>query len=83
MAAERLEVRLARDGERETVFRLRHDIYVEELGLRHLASDEDGRMCDEEDAGGRLLVAVADGRVVGTMRLNLGADAPVHAELSP
>ena len=26
-----------------------------------------------------MLVAVADGGVVGTMRLNLGADAPVHA----
>ena len=79
MPAESVEVRLADESEREAVFRLRHDIYVEELGLRHLASGGDDRMYDEEDGSGRLLVAVADGRVAGSMRLNLGADAPVHA----
>ncbi len=77
--AQNVEVRLADGSERDAVFELRHEIYIGELQLRHLASGEDRRMIDEEDADGRLLVAVADGQLVGSMRLNLGADAPIHA----
>jgi predicted GNAT family N-acyltransferase len=77
---ESIEFRLASgEAELDGAFRLRHEVYVEELGLRHLATSGDGRLRDEADATGRVLVAVSDGSVVGTLRLNLGADAPIAA----
>ena len=75
-----IEVRTARGGEREELFRLRHQVYVEELGLSSLASG-DGLMYDEGDDTGRLLVAIVDGEVAGTLRLTLGGDAPFGEEL--
>jgi GNAT superfamily N-acetyltransferase len=77
-----LDVRFASSpSEREAVFRLRYDVYVEELRMfGGVADHESRRLEDEHDPQSRLLLARVDGEPVGTMRLTWGGDAPFPAE---
>jgi predicted GNAT family N-acyltransferase len=65
-----IEVRVARDdAERDAALLLREDVFVREQGVP-LSEELDGR-----DAVATHVVAVADGRVVGTCRLLLDGGA--------
>jgi hypothetical protein len=65
------------DRDREAVYRLRYDIYVEEMGRYHSIADHRKRLLIEEvDAQSRLFVARDGDRVVGTSRVTWGGDAP-------
>lgn len=62
--------------ERNDVFRLRYDIYVEEMGRYRSIADHERRMLIEpEDATARLYYATNGEELVGTMRHNWGGDA--------
>lgn len=71
------------DAEKEAVYRLRYDIYVEEMGrFRGLADHAGRRLVEPEDATARIFYgAEADGTVVATMRLSWGGDAPFSERL--
>ena len=58
--------------ERESIFRLRYDVYVAELGHAKLAHvDRERRMLvDDLDATGQLFLAESEGRTIGTLRYN-------------
>lgn len=73
----------ATDAEREAIYRLRYDTYVEELRLfRGQADHARLRLTDAHDATAHLLYAEVAGEVVGTLRLHLGADGPFPAPLA-
>ncbi len=76
------ELKLAStDAEREALYRLRYEIYVEEMGIFGAVADhERRRFIDPHDATARLMYATADDAVIGTLRLNFGADAPFSDE---
>ena len=65
------------DADRKAVFRLRYDIYVEEMGRYGSIADHQNRLLVEpDDALSRLYYARdEEGRTVGTMRLTWGGDA--------
>jgi len=71
------------DAEKEAVYRLRYDIYVEEMGRFGGIADHQGRrLVEPEDATARIFYgAEPDGRVVATMRLSWGGDAPFSERL--
>ena len=71
------------DDEKEAVYRLRYDIYVEEMGrFRGLADHAGRRLVEPEDATARIFYgAEPDGTVVATMRLCWGGDAPFSQRL--
>ena len=78
------------EEEREAVFRLRYDVYVEEMGRYRQAADHDNRRFEEpEDATARIFYAAKDGEVVGTARFSCGMDGPfserqmAHYQLAP
>lgn len=58
--------------ERESIFRLRYDVYVAELGHAKLAHvDRERRMLvDDLDSTGHLFLAESEGRTIGTLRYN-------------
>ena len=61
--ADRLTVRLGTDHDRETIYRLRHEVYARELG--QYSTNTAGRLTDSLDAFNHYLV-IADGdRIVG------------------
>jgi hypothetical protein len=66
------------EEERRAVYRMRYDVYVEEMGRYQSAADHDQRMlyedCDEQS---RISYAAVDGEVVATARLTWGGDAPL------
>ena len=69
------------DAERETIYRLRYDVYVREMHMfGDVADHSGGRLFDEHDATARLIFAEVDGEIVGTVRLNWGGDAPFSDE---
>jgi Cyclic nucleotide-binding domain len=71
------------EEEKEAVYRLRYDVYVEEMGrFRGLADHKCRRLVEPEDATARIFYgAEPDGTVVGTMRLSWGGDAPFSPRL--
>ena len=71
------------DAEKEAVYRLRYDIYVEEMGrFRGLADHAGRRLVEPEDATARIFYgAEEDGTVVATLRLSWGGDAPFSERL--
>ncbi len=79
-----LEIREATTAaERDAVFQLRYEVYVEELGFYRDVADHEGRRlrdADDTDAA-RLLYATQDGRLVATARAHLGRDGPLPDEL--
>lgn len=68
--------------ELEQVYRLRYEIYVEELHLFQEFADHERRMLyGQNDEGARILYAKCGNELVGSLRLNLGKDAPFSEEL--
>ena len=69
------------DAERNAIFRLRYEIYVEEMQIFGAVADHTLRMlADIHDPTARLMYATVDGEIVATLRLNLGKDAPFTDE---
>jgi len=68
------------EEEKLAVYRLRYDIYVEEMGRYRGAADHERRLLVEpEDHTARIFYAAPDGEVVATSRLSWGGDAPFSA----
>ena len=66
------------EEERRAVYRLRYDVYVEEMGRYQSVADHAQRMLYEDcDAQSRISYAVVDGEVVATARLTWGGDGPL------
>ena len=59
----RLTVRLATEADRETIYRLRHEVYARELGQH--ATNVAGRLTDSLDAFNTYMVITADNEIVG------------------
>ena len=66
------------EEEKRAVYRLRYDVYVEEMGRYQSFAYHDQRLlyedCDEQS---RIAYASADGEVVATSRFTWGGDAPL------
>jgi hypothetical protein len=63
------------EEERRAVYRLRYDVYVEEMGRYQTVADHDQRMLYEDvDKQSRISYASIDGEVVATARLTWGGD---------
>lgn len=75
-------VRLAEGQEDwEAVFRLRYEVYVGERRLHpHHADHERRWLRDPLDDTGKVFVALRDGELVGTIRVNWGAAGPLECE---
>lgn len=66
------------EEERRAVYRLRYDVYVEEMGRYQTVADHKQRMLYEEvDEQSRISYAAIDGEVVATARLTWGGDGPI------
>ena len=61
--ADRLTVRLGTDRDRETIYRLRHEVYARELG--QYSTNTAGRLTDALDAFNHYLVISDGDRIVG------------------
>jgi hypothetical protein len=74
-----MRIRLAEtDEERRAVYRLRYDVYVEEMGRYRSVADHAQRMLYEDcDAQSRISYAEVDGEIVATARLTWGGDGPL------
>lgn len=70
------------EAEREAIYRLRYQIYVEELGAVTFPGVDHGRRLLGEGGvrNSRLLYAAVDGELVATLRLQLGADDALSEE---
>ncbi len=77
-----VQVAVARSAaEREAVYRLRYEVYVEEMGYAYPAADHRARLLPDEGSGpSRLLYAAHDDAVVGTLKLDCGAERAFTAE---
>jgi CRP-like cAMP-binding protein len=65
------------EEEKLAVYRLRYDVYVEEMGRYRGAADHERRLLVEpEDETARIFYAAPDGEVVATSRMSWGGDAP-------
>jgi hypothetical protein len=68
--------------EKSAIYRQRYEIYVEEMGRYRAIADHDNRWLKEPvDDVSRLFYAVCGGQLVGSIRLTLGADAPISDTL--
>lgn len=66
------------EEEKRAVYRLRYDVYVEEMGRYQTVADHKQRMLYEDcDGHSRISYASIDGEVVATARLTWGGDAPI------
>lgn len=67
------EIRLAETPEeREQVFKLRYNIYVEEMGKNPYYAEHKGKILKEPlDSHAQILAAYQNGQVIGTIRNNL------------
>lgn len=77
-----LDIRVASSAdEREAIYRLRYDIYIEEMGRKQRHADPVRRRIEEPlDERGVLLGAWdEDGSLVGTVRNNYGDCGPYHS----
>ena len=67
--------------DREAIYRLRYELYVEDQGLFRDEADHENRLLvDSYDADSHLFLAELDGEIVGTSRLTLGSDATFTEE---
>jgi predicted GNAT family N-acyltransferase len=62
------------ETEKEAIYRLRYQIYIEDVGSQYSHSGE--RVTDSSDDTARLLIALDGDEPVGSMRINWGGDAP-------
>jgi len=68
------------EEEKLAVYRLRYDVYVEEMGRYRASADHERRLLTEpEDATARIFYAAPEGEVVATARFSWGGDAPFSA----
>lgn len=66
------------EEERQTVYRLRYDVYVEEMGRYQSTADHARRTLHEDcDEHSRISYVEIDGDVVATARLTWGGDGPI------
>src|SRR4051794_9246877 len=72
-----MQIKLAQSPEElEQVYRLRYNVYVEEMGLNPAEADHSRRfITDSLDSSGKVLAAFSDGEVVATVRFNLAREA--------
>lgn len=64
--------------EREACYRLRYDVYVEEMGRYQSVADHERRMLYEEvDEQSRIAIATLGDEVVGTARFTWGGQGPI------
>lgn len=63
------------ESEKEAIYHLRYEIYIEELGDKKKAKD--GSLYDEADSQARLLMALDGEELVGTLRINWPGDGPL------
>jgi hypothetical protein len=69
-------------AEKEAVYRLRYDIYVQEMGRFGATADHAKRwLAEPEDETGRIHYAAEGGRMIATQRLSWGGDAPFSPRL--
>ncbi len=67
--------------EREAIFRLRYEIYIEEMNRKQSYADHATRAVVEPfDTTGHLFYAEADGEVVGTVRINFRKEGQLECE---
>jgi GNAT superfamily N-acetyltransferase len=67
--------------DRERCYRLRYQVYVEEMHRVQEFADHERRMTEEPyDRYAHLLMAEDEDRLVGTMRLNMRRDGPLECE---
>lgn len=65
------------EEERQAVYRLRYDVYVEEMGRYQTVADHARRILYEDvDEQSRISYAAVDGKVVATARLTWGGAGP-------
>lgn len=65
----------------QAVFRLRYEIYIQEMNLESESIDHESQMLtDPYDDNARILYAAVDGEIVGTLRLHWGGTAPFAEE---
>lgn len=63
------------------MFRLRYEVYVGERMLHPYHADHDRRwLRDPLDDSGKVFIAVRDGELVGTIRVNWGAEGRLECE---
>lgn len=68
-------------SEKEALYRFRYRIYVEEQRWRPVHADHERKLLMEPiDAYARNFFAAADGRVVGSLRINLRREGPLEFE---
>lgn len=81
MANETPEIRIGlaeTEAERDAVYRLRYDVYVEEMGRYQAVADHKNRTLIEDcDAHSRISYAAIGDEVVATSRLTWGGDGPI------
>lgn len=71
------------EDELQKVFRLRYEIYNQEMNLESPAVDHEKKvLTDADDDTARILYATADGELVGTLRVHWGGDAPFPLEFN-
>jgi hypothetical protein len=64
------------DAEREQVFNLRYKVYIEEMGkTAHHANSIERSIREPLDESAKIIVALSDNQVVGTVRTNLARDS--------
>lgn len=67
------------DEDREAIYRFRYRIYVEEMDRYRSVADHEGkRLVEPDDDTSHLFQAIADGEVIGTMRLSWGGDGGLN-----
>jgi CRP-like cAMP-binding protein/predicted GNAT family N-acyltransferase len=74
-----MEIRIATTPEeKEQIYRLRYEVYVEELQWTYAAADDEKKeLRDEWDDSAVLYYATEGGRIVGTIRLHFGGDLAI------
>ncbi|MEM8488594.1 MAG: GNAT family N-acetyltransferase [Bacteroidota bacterium] len=70
------------EAEREAIYRLRYEVYVEEMHIFNDVADHECRMLyGENDTDAWLMYAKQDGQLIGSLRLNLGKYGQFSDEL--
>jgi hypothetical protein len=67
------------DADHEAIYRLRYEIYVEEMGYAFPGVDHQGRrLAQPFERPTRRLMAEDDGALVGTLQVQLGCRMRLH-----
>ncbi|MBE7437440.1 MAG: GNAT family N-acetyltransferase [Spirochaetales bacterium] len=67
--------------DRERIYRLRYQVYVEEMGRKQSFADHENKKIREPyDETAHLFLAEEDGEIIGTIRTNFRQDGPLECE---